>query len=600
MANSVQDNALLYSGGVEPPLQTLGRYRILRFLARGGMGELYVAVDPAHPGEEVVLKCVRASRRFDQFRGRVRMFLDEAGVATRVDHPNVVRVHAVDYEAGVYYLVMEKLEGRDLGTVVADRSRRNELIPLPLVGRLIIEACHGLHAAHQCTTERGEALELVHRDVSPANLFVTTDGILKVLDFGVAKTTIQTHETQVGLLKGKVSYMSPEQARGERLDRRSDIFSIGVVLHELLTGRRLFSRRSQSDTLRAVLDELVAPPTRADGSVDEALQGVTMRALQRNRGLRYSTALDLAAALERELPAACAVEGKQVAALVTDINADDDDGATTTSWPVIDANALADWATELTEQISRTDAPRNTQRDTDTAVTSAPVFERTRRLTRWARTPLWPSITATVLAGVALGTGVWFMLIDNEKPVLEATSPPARSTARSVTRVPEPPNPRPPERRVIVEPTKDRRGQAARQADASSSEERTTARATQSSHHSVPKPLERRSSTPPAPSHRRQPPRQPRPAHPVRSDAKPHKARETPPVPATGILTLDASPWANVYLGDRLLGATPLVERKLRAGRVTLRLVNPETGQKRTVSFDIPAGGVLRRAVTLE
>jgi hypothetical protein len=158
-------------------------------------------------------------------------------------------------------------------------------------------------------------------------------------------------------------------------------------------------------------------------------------------------------------------------------------------------------------------------------------------------------VTASLLAGLAIGSGLWVMSLDNGKPILEAASPPARS------------------------------------------------------HHSVSKPLERRASAESTPNRRSHPPRQPRPAHPpqpLRSDPKPRKPRDNPAAPATGILTLDANPWANVYLGDRLLGATPLVEHKLRAGPVTLRLVNPETGQKRTVSIDIPAGGILRRAVTLE
>jgi serine/threonine protein kinase len=272
-----------------------GRYTLLKPLAVGGMAEIYLARAEGigQFQKQVVLK--RILPQFAQHDEFVEMFLHEARLAAGLQHPNIVHVFDIGQVDGDYFFTMEYVHGHDLRSVLKTARQRNERIPIQHVLAFISEAAAGLHNAHEQNDEDGQPLAIVHRDVSPSNIMVSFDGAVKVADFGIAKARSQTIETRAGTLKGKISYMSPEQCRGDRLDRRSDVFALGIVLHELATGQKLFSAESEAAVIRRIIDE-DAP--RLPDDLAPGLADIAARALARDRDVRYATAQDLQLALE--------------------------------------------------------------------------------------------------------------------------------------------------------------------------------------------------------------------------------------------------------------------------------------------------------------
>jgi len=279
----------------------LGRYEVIKLLAQGGMAELFVARLPGIEGfaKRVVIKRVLPSLAGD--REFVDMFIAEARIAATLDHQNIVQVHDIGQDADGYFFAMELLHGADVGDLLRTTQDRGGL-PRSISLELARSACAGLHYAHERTGPAGAPLGLVHRDISPQNLFVTFDGAVKLLDWGIAKAVqrISNHYTRSGTLRGKIPYMSPEQCRGEPLDRRSDVFSLGVVLWEMTCGERLFGARGESDfeTLKQIIEhDAPAPSTRAAGYPPE-LERIVLQAIRRDARERYQTADALQADLE--------------------------------------------------------------------------------------------------------------------------------------------------------------------------------------------------------------------------------------------------------------------------------------------------------------
>jgi len=227
------------------------------------------------------------------------MFLDEARLAARIHHPNVVAmldVHCSDH----LYLVMEYVEGANLAALLRHARKSGARVPPEFALRVMIDMLTGLHAAHELRGVGGEIVHLVHRDVSPQNILVGVDGVSRITDFGVAFAAARSTITQAGRLKGKLSYMSPEQVRGQAITRRSDVFAAGSVLWEALTGRPLFRRSEEAATLNAVLEQPIAPPSSVVPGLPQTLDEVVLTALERDPELRYGTAAELADALERQ------------------------------------------------------------------------------------------------------------------------------------------------------------------------------------------------------------------------------------------------------------------------------------------------------------
>ncbi|MCI0672828.1 MAG: protein kinase, partial [Myxococcaceae bacterium] len=291
------------------PLQRFGKsYYLVRTLAEGGMAELFLAKQVGAEGFERDVVIKRMLPHLSRHQEFVEMFLDEARLAARLFHPNIVQITDLGSAEGSYFLCMEYLPGEDLEALIAAASRRGEPVPVGVATRIVLSACEGLEFAHGYH-EGGRAVNLVHRDVSPSNVLVTYQGTVKVVDFGIAKASSRLGQTQPGMLKGKLGYMSPEQARSEPLDGRSDLFSLGVTFYELLTGQRVFLRDTELGVLLALMERPVPPVRSLRPDVPEALERIVMRALERNREQRYQSATELRADLESFLAGCSSVPG---------------------------------------------------------------------------------------------------------------------------------------------------------------------------------------------------------------------------------------------------------------------------------------------------
>lgn len=280
----------------------IGRYRLIKRLAVGGMADIFLAQLHGPRGYErtVVVKTIRADLVDEE--DLVTMLMEEARIASCLKHENIVELIEVGEEAGTHYLVMEFLFGRDLGQI---RDRCQELgvrMPPEHVVTIITDMLEALHHAHHEATFQGKKLAVIHRDVSPQNLIVGFDGTVKLLDFGLAKAAAQISRTRAGVLKGKYAYMSPEQVGFKGVDQRSDLFSVGVLLWEMLTQRRLFYRASDYETVKAVVACQVPFPRTVRPGLPWGLSWVAYRALRRTPGFRYPTALKMREALLRHDP----------------------------------------------------------------------------------------------------------------------------------------------------------------------------------------------------------------------------------------------------------------------------------------------------------
>ena len=272
----------------------IGKYVVRRKLAEGGMAEIYLAAALGPEGfeKDVVIKRVRPGLGGDpEF---VRMFIAEARVASRLNHANLVHIFDFDKHEDTYYLAMEYVRGHSLWELRRRCQERGVAIPPMLVAQIGMEIARGLAYAHRLT-ENGQPLNLVHRDVTPHNVLLSFDGAVKLTDFGIAKAG--SHATTSGMLKGKFAYMSPEQARGDAVDPRTDVFALGVTLWELLTGARLFEGDGDVAVLRAVQERLIVPPARLNPAVSAALDAAVMHALERELARRWPGAHELERAL---------------------------------------------------------------------------------------------------------------------------------------------------------------------------------------------------------------------------------------------------------------------------------------------------------------
>lgn len=269
----------------------MGRYTLLARLAAGGMGEIYLARLAGEQGFEKLLVIKRLLPELVASPEFVQMFRDEARIAARLSHANICDVYELGQADHQYFIAMQYLQGVALSTVMSAPSEGDEAVDVRLVVSLIQQACEGLHHAH----EQGA----VHRDVSPSNLFVTVDGVVKVLDFGIAKVVDDGNKTAKGSVKGKFAYMSPEQIRGDQVDARSDVFSLGIVLHEALTRRRMFRRSSEYLIAKAILEEDYTVVSDIAPHVPRALSDVVAAALHRDPERRTQSARELGASLRR-------------------------------------------------------------------------------------------------------------------------------------------------------------------------------------------------------------------------------------------------------------------------------------------------------------
>ncbi len=277
--------------------EAYGKYYLIDKIAVGGMAEIFKAKTFGHGGFEntfVVKRILQHMSENDQF---VQMFLDEAKVTAQLQHANVVRVWEYGKIATNYYLSMDFVDGKDSKMILRKLFERRKMIPREFAVYIAMEAAKGLDYAHKRTTNAGVPLNIVHRDVSPSNILVSYTGEVKVADFGIVQASSVIETTTKGTLKGKIEYMSPEQALGEVLDRRSDVFALGIVMWEMLTGRRAFKTDNEIKTLERVRNVEIEPPALVNNQVPTRLSEIVMRCLEKDPADRYQDARELHADL---------------------------------------------------------------------------------------------------------------------------------------------------------------------------------------------------------------------------------------------------------------------------------------------------------------
>ncbi|MGH7434154.1 MAG: serine/threonine protein kinase, partial [Polyangiaceae bacterium] len=278
--------------------QKLDRFELIAELAVGGMGAVYLARLGGAGGFQRLYAIKLLHEHLAKNEDFVSMFLDEARLAARIHHPNVVPIVEIGTTDAGYYLVMEYIEGDTAWHLFNRGAKSNKTISVRIAVRIALDALTGLQAAHDLHDDEGHPLDLVHRDVSPHNLMVGLDGVTRITDFGIARAATRLAVTQSGQLKGKIAYMAPEQARSEVVDRRADVFAMGICLWEMLAHKRLFKAEFEAETLNRLLYEPVPSLATVNPDIPPEIDAVVLKALTRDPDKRYATAADFADALE--------------------------------------------------------------------------------------------------------------------------------------------------------------------------------------------------------------------------------------------------------------------------------------------------------------
>jgi eukaryotic-like serine/threonine-protein kinase len=403
-------------------IRTIGRYSVFDEIASGGMATVYLGRLIGSGGfvRTVAIKSLHAHLAKDpEF---VAMFLDEARLAARIRHPNVVPTLDVVASKGEVFLVMEYVQGETLSRLARLQRSHGQLVPLPIVLRIMSDVLHGLHAAHEAHDDSGLHLDIVHRDVSPQNVLVGVDGVARVLDFGVAKATGRSQTTRDGAIKGKLSYMAPEQLMSKGVTRQTDVYAASVVLWELLTGRRLFTGDSEADVIGKLMHREIPPPSQLVPQLPPALDAVVMRGLADSLDKRFATARDMCAELARcgiaEAPTLAV--GEWVQSLATDTLADR--SAKIAAIASLPASVLA--RSRHSTFPPPTAAQPSSTRPDETRSDVLSVSLNTHRLQRNARLRAWGPVVAAIvlLPPVAFALSRAFSR-DAPQPALHAAPP---------------------------------------------------------------------------------------------------------------------------------------------------------------------------------
>ncbi len=280
----------------------IGKYEIITRLSVGGMAELFLAFLPGPGGFKkfVALKQILPDIKADD--AFVKMFLDEARITAAFNHSNIGQVFDLGEERDELYLAMEFIAGQNLEQTVKRAAKREMAIPVGFAARVVRDAAMGLHYAHNFMDPAGQPMSVVHRDVSPKNVMITWTGQVKVIDFGIAKARGRLNRTQVGVVKGTSGYMSPEQVRNETLDGRTDLFAAAVMLHELLSGERLFTGPTDAAMMLRIVDGAAENPAAKNPYVSAQLAEVVLKGLSKKREQRYASGRDFARAIEQACP----------------------------------------------------------------------------------------------------------------------------------------------------------------------------------------------------------------------------------------------------------------------------------------------------------
>jgi serine/threonine protein kinase len=277
------------------------RYKVLEKVAAGGMAEVYRAESAGLEGFKKIVAIKRVLPHLSEKKQFIGMFLDEARVSAHLSHSNCVQVFDIGVGDNTYFIVMEYVDGSDLKGVIEHRRKHNLPFPVEEACLICVRICEGLAYAHELVDSKGESLHIVHRDMSPPNVLITRHGEVKIVDFGLAKANSQLERSEPGIIKGKFSYLSPEAAKGLPVDGRTDIFAVGIILWELLAGRRLFMGESDLETVRMVQSARVPSLREINRNVSPELERVLMKSLTEDPAERYQRARDFGTALNQLL-----------------------------------------------------------------------------------------------------------------------------------------------------------------------------------------------------------------------------------------------------------------------------------------------------------
>jgi len=584
----------------EPTTLQLGKYRLLGRIGYGGMAEVWVAHQQGPMGFEKLVAIKRLLPHMEGERQFVRMFLDEARIAARINHANVVQIFDLGLAEQTFFIAMEYLDGESLARVMGEGIKRGNPLSVPLAAMILSQICKGLHHAHSLRDAEGQLMGLVHRDVSPQNVMVLNDGGVKLLDFGIAKARERLSETTATGMKGKYAYMSPEQCQGLEIDHRSDLFSCGVVLWETLTRRRLFKHQSKLMVLKMITEGHVPPPSKINPEVPPELDAVATKALCKLPSSRFSSAMEMSGAIELGLiHAGLAVTVSQIAEYMEQVFGEDQ--RQRRSW-IGSASTTPRFLEGQTSEHFLDMIP-----DSTTVVSfskSAVGTSAGHHVPR--QSPIWWIMSAVIATLAAVAATILILITPSEtggsRLRIESTPPGAMVVVDGKLRTGLTPGvvselePGPHDVDLVLKghlPWKRRislgDGETLRMEAALVPKEREVSSA----------PL--RSDSGEIAS-KDIPDARPVAARPDLRQGRPDAATVVPvrrPRKPEGMLNLATAPWATIYLGRRRLGDTPLVRAKLPVGTIRLRAVNREAKIDATFTVTIAKDELTRKFVRL-
>jgi serine/threonine protein kinase len=557
-------------------VEQIGRYRVERLLAKGGMAEVFLgqAEGPGGFSKNVVIKQILPEHA--QEPAFVQMFLDEARLAALLNHHNIVQIFDFGQHEGSYFIAMEYIEGESLRTIHRHYMAANRYIPQRFVAQIMIGVCEGLHYAHHLVDANGASYNIVHRDISPDNILVSTTGTAKVVDFGIAKAaSLTAHQTDAGKLKGKYAYVAPEQIRGEGADRRSDVYALGVMLFELLTGQRPFTSDNELALLAAVLQARVPQASEVNPKVGSQLSKIVAKAMARNRDERYPDARSLQTDLERLVSAAGKrLSSAELAELVTGVSRarkallpPDSTPSGPKGVPGFSPSGVHSHAAvgpQLTTPAGPLPPP---------AAPPATEVPGTEMLTAVSRPRRWKGGVGALLIGaiavIAIG-----LLAHRPPPADPAGTPPPERSAPAPPSLAATPTPAASPAPIPVPSV-------------------------------APTPVQVATPTPvvtPAPTPIHRPTTSRSPSAPVASSEEPTSGVHPSPgagdlAGQEGFLTLRSDPWCDVYLDGTKIGMTPLFRAPVPAGPHELTLRNDVAGARRQLSVEVAGEGELKETI---
>lgn len=580
-----------------------GKYQLFASLGRGGMADVFLSVARGQMGFNKLAVIKRLRQALAEEAAFRNMFLDEARLAARLNHPNIVHTYEVGEQAGVYFIAMEYLEGQSLNKVLKEALRRKEVLEPEVCARIVADALAGLHHAHTLADYDGRPLSIIHRDVSPHNIFVTYDGHTKLVDFGIAKAALSSTETEVGVLKGKVAYMSPEQAMGGRIDCRSDLFAMGIVLWELLARQRLMTGDNAANTLHKLMNESIPRVSQAVPQIDPTLDMIVARALEKDPNLRFQSAVEMKDALEAWLSVQPRVArqddvGRKMQMLFANVREEVQRqiqrhmAAITAATNTQELQALTAESLQRMEQSGANISGQLLRLGNASGSGSGVIpnyggmgsnpahYPHLASQTGYA--PQQPKSSNALLIVVVIGCFVLLSLLivvvglrQKPKDAL-ADGTPTNPSAQPIGQ-PTVPIPQPTDSVIVADPSTPPNTTTSTPTSQTTSPPRPT-------HHNVSPPPKPASPTPPKPT-----------------AVTPPAPTPTPPAPEEqGFLTINSTPWSKVTANGKVICATtPCFKVPLAPGNYTLTFENAEKGIKKTHPVTIKSGETVAKNIDI-